>query len=102
VQVSNIVNGAVGAVGIDDKAAGIYQYVSRQVAHEHGIASLTPRPGDPAADVHACLRTSQDTLVWLDVVELTFRLIEAVYGDFNEHALRARGVTISRPKLPRS
>jgi HEPN domain-containing protein len=91
VQVSNIVSGALGT---DDNAAAIYEYVSREVAHEHGIAGLARQQGKPFAEVHDCLRASQNTLLWLDVVELCLRLIERYCGRYDQHQRRERGITI--------
>jgi Domain of unknown function (DUF7014)/AbiJ N-terminal domain 4 len=92
VQVSNILKDAAGT---SDRAVAIYQYVSREVAHEHGMTSLATKPDDPAADVHACLRTSKNPLLWLDVIELCFRLIEKYFSEYNQSAWQARGIRIS-------
>lgn len=71
VQVSNIVRRALRALGGDTP----YEDIRREVAQEHGRSSLRGLTS-AAADVHECFESEKDLLVWLDLVELSFRRIE--------------------------
>jgi AbiJ N-terminal domain 4/Domain of unknown function (DUF7014)/HEPN domain len=98
VQVSNIVREALGTTDVHDRdnnARPIYERINATVAHEHGIDSL----GDDRAlahdQVHSCLRTSTNTKLWLDVVELCFFSIEKVRGPLRSHNRKLANITIT-------
>jgi hypothetical protein len=85
VQIANIIEGALGSFGEHRRRSSlpIYEYVAREIAHEHGRSSLTGERHAPH-DVLACMRREQSAPVWLDVVELSFRLIERFCGKFDK------------------
>ncbi len=97
VQVSNIVSGALGDAeyrGRDPEEA--YRAIVRAVAHEHGRARLAGNWYlDASEELHECLRNETDLLVWLDCVELTFRVIENWQRKFDDHDREMSGITIS-------
>jgi hypothetical protein len=99
VQISNIILAALGSVDqySYDNAIQIYEYIRKEVTHEHGRDSLVERPystGQAAGDVHICLRTESNVDVWLDIVELSFWCIENTRGNHDEHARETAGITI--------
>ena len=94
VQVSNIVKGALGTSFQDAyDSTEIYDLVRHRVSHEHGRDSLA---GDahPEVDVHKAIRAGHDVLLWLDVIELTFRCIERFCGKYDRYGRQIRDITI--------
>jgi hypothetical protein len=96
VQVSNIIEGALGTTSehAEYNSRDIYGIIQRETAHEHGRRSLTGRGRPAPADVLMCVETEQDTLVWLDVVELSFRCIERARGRFDDRKRGLARITI--------
>lgn len=81
--------GALGGrcVGIPEyDSTEIYDFVRETISHEHGRATLTGER-HPTADVLDAILHEQDVLVWLDVVELSFRSVERFCG-FDQHRRR--------------
>jgi hypothetical protein len=98
VQLSNIVAGALGSINqYGPNSRSLYTLIRDSVANEHGRARLTSSTFDqePWNEVHTCIRSEQDLIVWLDVVELAFRCIERVYGELSDGGRQAREITIS-------
>ena len=98
VQVSNIIEGALGPVRDYGYSAGpLYRLIHDTVAHEHGRPRLASGEFDdrPRAQVHACLRSEPDVLVWLDVVEVALRGIGNVLGRLDDDTRRVDGIRIS-------
>lgn len=98
VQVSNIVREALGTTdeyNRDNNARPIYEHINATVAHEHGIDGLGQHDRATAHEqVHSCLRTTTNTKLWLDVVELCFFLIEKVRGPLHSHDRKLANITI--------
>jgi len=96
VQVYNLVTGALGPTNqySDYDAAPIYQFISNNVAHEHGRHGLAPRSRDTEQDVLECITSERELLVWLDCIELSFRCIERSRGKLDDHGRRMAGITI--------
>jgi hypothetical protein len=63
------------------------------VAHEHGIDSVAGGRSH-SVQVHDCIRGADNTLLWLDVVELCFLAIEKLRGDWDDHQRRMADITI--------
>lgn len=86
VQVSNIVTRALGTTDayIRNNSSDLYAAIADVVAHEHGRASLSSA-GSAQQKVHRCIQTETEVPVWLDCVELCFRLIERVRGNYDDH-----------------
>jgi AbiJ N-terminal domain 4 len=96
VQVSNIVDGALGTSFADAYSSeGIYRLVVKAVSHEHGRARLSDNTTDPSSEVHGAIRSERDILVWLDVVELCFRAIDRFCATFSKHDREMRDITIA-------
>ncbi|HEY6255150.1 MAG TPA: hypothetical protein VIY51_05090 [Xanthobacteraceae bacterium] len=96
VQVSNIIRGALGLVdAYPEGSAAIYGAIRKGVAHEHGLDWLVNQSYNAADDVQQCLRTTHDTLLWLDLVELAFRYIVGWTGRLDKYGRETRGMTIS-------
>jgi hypothetical protein len=95
VQVSNIIRGAMGSTNeyAPYNALETYKFLRDSVAHHHGRHSLCSESGF-VADVHMCLQTEREIPVWLDVVELSFRLIERARAKVPEHLRDAAGIKI--------
>jgi hypothetical protein len=96
-QVSNVIEGAVGPVrDFGYSSYSLYKLVRDTIAHEHGRASLAPKEHDerPKAQVLSCVRTEQDLLVWLDTVEVALRCIVNSLGRLREHERETHGITI--------
>jgi hypothetical protein len=85
VQVSNIVRDALGSVReYSENSKGVYAYICSNVAHEHGREQLVAFESRAWDQVHACIKKEQSLAIWLDVVELTFRLIEKFQGQLDD------------------
>jgi len=80
VQVANLVGGALGSINGHPNTQDFYQWICDSVAHEHGRERLTRQDFDerPWSQVRTSIRTETDILVWLDLVELSFRFIANV------------------------
>lgn len=96
VQVSNIVQGALGQVEeYSDWSSGpLYRYIRDAVAHEHGLTGLIRRPELPWTEVHTCIRSESHLMIWLDTVELCFRAIENNFGKADRHKRQMHQITI--------
>ena len=96
VQVSNVVRGALGTINeySDHNAISIYQFIRDSVANEHGRDRLRGEDFAPS-DVHMCIRSEGDTLVWLDVIELCFRSVEKIRGKLNSYGRDRAEISIS-------
>ena len=98
VQISNIVKRAFGFAGdtYDDKFTSQHDYkaIARTLAHEHGIRSLSGQ-SSAFTDVHMLLGTGGNILLWLDCVELCFRLIRNTRGNYNQHEREMSQITIT-------
>lgn len=100
VQVSNIVSGALGSTQeYGHNARGVYQMICDSVAHEHGREELSGFESrqQPWRQVHGCIRSEDNLLVWLDVVELSFRIIENWAGDFDHYGREIHEISIAAP-----
>lgn len=96
VQVFNLVKGALGTTNqyaVDHDAIGIYRFVSKSVAHEHGRHSLS-HSRSHAADVLECITREQELPVWLDCVELSFRCVEGFRGKLDDHGRQMAEISI--------
>jgi hypothetical protein len=95
VQVSNIFKGALGTT--EERAqynsCGVYEFIKKRVAHEHGRPSLADQHL-ASADVLLCILKEQDTLLWLDVVELSSRCIIEARGRYTDHQRKLADITI--------
>jgi hypothetical protein len=101
VQVSHIVENALGTT--DEfyryNSIQIYQFISKEVAHEHGRDALTgDRYAAHHANVHTCIRAKPDLNVWLDCVELSLWPIETYRGNFDKINRSAAKITIPASK----
>lgn len=87
VQVSNIIQRAMGTTSTHSEysALAYYRFIRDAVTHEHGLDVLVSSRNDIVEDVHACVRDGSKLLLWLDVVELSFRFIERYRGKYNDH-----------------
>jgi hypothetical protein len=96
VQVSNIVKGALGPVrDYTDSSGPVYASIRDIVAHEHGRTHLGSDPYEgPCGQVHTCIRTEQDVLIWLDTIELSLRAVEMYFGDLDRHGRAMREIKI--------
>lgn len=96
IQTSNIVKGALGSISeyVQDSSWDIYVFIRDTVAHEHGRDTLR-RERNAFTDVHDCLRSEQELVVWLDVVELSFRCVQRLRGTFDSHRRSMSEITIS-------
>jgi hypothetical protein len=97
VQISNIVQGALGTVNqhADNNAIPIYKHIAESVRHEHGRSRLTDERGVTySGDVLGCIKGEVDIQVWLDCVELSFRMIERVRGQLQPHGRKMADITI--------
>ncbi len=100
VQVAHIIEGAMGEpTAYEHGSRAYYDFINRTVAHEHGRDTLTgqsrqPRQPEPENEVNACVRNEHHVLIWLDVVELTFRVIERDRGRLNDHGRSMAEITI--------
>jgi HEPN domain-containing protein len=95
VQIANIIERALGSFAKHGRRSSlpIYKFVTREIAHEHGRSSLSGESHAPY-DVLACVRKEQSARVWLDVVELSFRLIEKYCGKFGKIERTEAAITI--------
>ena len=96
VQISNIVLGALGALheyGPNSRQA--YTLIRNSVAHEHGRVHLSRREDLPWNEVHTCIRSESDIGVWLDTVELSFRVIENAFGNLDQFGRQTHEITIA-------
>jgi AbiJ N-terminal domain 4 len=104
VQVSNIVRDALGPVrDYGDSSGPVYTTIRDTVAHEHGRAQLAETHGGSGHhrarnQVHTCIQTELDLLVWLDTVELSFRAIEMYFGRLDNHGREFREIKLSAEK----
>jgi hypothetical protein len=97
VQIRTIVRGVLGAFygGYDSEIT--CRELSDAVAHEHGREILANvRYRSRAEIVEACPKNEPDLLVWLDLVELTFRYIEKGLSNLDDYLLRMHGISIAR------
>jgi len=96
VQVSNIVKRALGdSDQFSEHSSGpIYQFVAREIAHEHGMESLG-HERSAVANVLEYFKSGYDLDTWLDCVELSLRCVERFRGDFDETKRRYAGIEIS-------
>jgi hypothetical protein len=94
--VSNIIDGAIGTRSVNRhySLAAIYRFVRESVTHEHGRDFLFSSLLDHDEDVHECIRNEDNILVWLDVVELTFRLLERAASDYTRQQRDAVSIKI--------
>jgi HEPN domain-containing protein len=98
VQVYNIMKAALGTTReyAANDAIGIYQFIAKSVAHEHGRDNLTNLHRIAHSDdVHGCIRNEGDMLVWLDCVEFSFRCVETFRGKLSDHDRQMREITIT-------
>jgi HEPN domain-containing protein len=97
VQVSNLIRRALGRTSSHEAryASGhIYDLIAESISHEHGRKSLTANAQDNQADVLGCVEVGTDILIWLDCIELSFRCIERMRGNYDKHARRMADITI--------
>lgn len=77
----------------------VFRQLHQAVAHEHGRAELAKTYSHKEADVvEACLKTEKDVLVWLDLVELTFRYIERALSKISASDRDIRDISIPSDK----
>jgi hypothetical protein len=97
VQVSNIVRQALGPIrDYSSSSGGLYTQIRDTVAHEHGRLRLAGDRGDRAdTEVHACILSENDLFVWLDTVELCFRVIVNAFWRLDKIDRQGREITIS-------
>jgi len=98
VQVANIVEDALGPVRDYGYSSGdLYRLIRDTVAHEHGRQRLSLKEFDerPKSQVLACIRSEQDVLVWLDLVEIAFRCIVLNLGRLGDHDRQMNDITIA-------
>lgn len=99
VQVSNIVDGALGTT---DNSKSLYEFIAKEIAHEHGRANLAGSGYTGEEAVHLCLRHENNIVVWLDCVELSFRVIERILGNMTNTSGIWKGYQFRLPMLLRS
>ena len=96
VQVSNIVADTLGPVrDYGYSSGGLYDRIVKTLAHEHGRTRLAANDQRSNVQLHGCFRSEQDLLVWLDAVELSFRVIENAMGRMGEHDRKMSHISIS-------
>lgn len=96
VQVFNLVKGALGTTdqyAPDSDAIGIYRFISKTVANEHGRHSLS-HSRNHRDDVLECITSERELPVWLDCVELSFRCIEGIRGQLTDHGRQMAHISI--------
>jgi hypothetical protein len=96
VQVAHIVTGAMGPPDSNVKGYGsraLYNFIRDSVAHEHGRDALAGKK-DSETDLLECVRHEAHILIWLDVIELTFRMVEQERGRLNKDGRGYARITI--------
>jgi hypothetical protein len=96
IQIPNIVKGAFGKYRSypDYNPERSYERIHDAVAREHGKVSLS-RGASYEEKVLLTIQSERDLLIWLDVIELTFRIIDRGLRRISADDRTSRGISIS-------
>ena len=95
VQVSNLL---VGALGTTDEyhrpnSRELYEIIRNETMHEHGRHWLASKHAPAQDDIIKCIENELSLPVWLDLVELSFRCIEKICGNYDRYKRRELEIT---------
>jgi hypothetical protein len=97
VQVLNLIRDALGTTNSysDYDASPLYELIATSLAHEHGRVALANSHAGYPENVHACVLKESDISVWLDCVELAFRVIKNTRANWSKHDRRMADIKIT-------